>query len=283
MNALFETQRKKVLDAYQKAGQPFIASTQPLHSTRTVEFTVVGAQAGAPQPFAFAVARAGQELSFFDYGIGDSVDVLNGARATEAETNLASGKSTNGAADFVIEGVGFHARGMRIRTTDEWGAGGAAPVADPDVTAAIVDGDFGMYDPAAIVLPPQAQSPFNLENGMFQALLGLLTLEFEWDRKRTEPLGVVDLLPQAGAQSYLRANGVPSSENRYRIPEGYLWRRDGQPDSEFVARVRLARPLIVPISLVTAPEALNPNVPQAIFVDVVMRLFGLEVDLPSAN
>jgi len=110
----------------------------------------------------------------------------------------------------------------------------------------------------------------------------LMSLELEWDRKRYEKLGIIDLLPQAGAKSYLRANGQPSAENRYRIPEGYLWRRDGQPDSEFIARARLERPLVVPISLVTPPGG-TVATPTAIYLPLIMRVFGLSVDLPSGN
>jgi hypothetical protein len=132
---------------------------------------------------------------------------------------------------------------------------------------------------------PQGQSPFNLENGMFQTLLGLISVDFLFDRKRVEKIGSVDVMPQGGAQSYLRANGVPANENRYRIPEGYLWRRDGQPDSEFSANLTLQRAMVVPVNgiLPYVTGATSPAAPTEIWIEVTMRLFGLAVDLPSAN
>ncbi|MBI3204493.1 MAG: hypothetical protein HYZ29_23350 [Myxococcales bacterium] len=272
---MFQTAREKLLKTYEKAKADYVANTLPYHSTRAIKFDVVDVDPGPN--IAYAVARANQVLTFFDYGVGSPI-ALGGfsGPATEAETNLASAKSTNGSSDFVIEGVGFGCRGARVVSTDP-----ETSPTDKDVVDAL-DGINPVFDPAAIIVPAQVQSPFNLENGMFQALLGYLSLEFEWDRSRTEKLGVVDLLPQAGASSYLRANGEPASDNRYRIPEGYIWRRDGQPDSEFIARVRLNAPLVVPVSLSTDAEGALIT-PSAIYLDVTMRLFGLQLRLPSAN
>ena len=282
---LFMTQRAKVLQAYAKAGQDFIAKTTPYHSTQVLTLDVVPGQTGV----LYGIARRNQALAFFTYGVGEQVNLggtLTNQRATEAETNLAKGTSTNGASDFVIEGVGFSCRSVKVQHDANSVAAIQARCTDADVVAA-ASGNVAVYDPAAILTVPQLQSPFNLEQGIFQAVLPLLSLEFEWDRKRVEKLGTVDLLPQAGAASYLRANGAPEAENRYRIPEGYLWRRDGQPDSEFVARVLLQRPLVVPLNQITLP-ADAPNdarnlIPTQICLEVTMRLFGLSVDLPSQN
>lgn len=271
----FQTAREKLLRTYEKAKADYIANTLPLHSTRTIRFDVPAGAVDAANNVAFAVARENQVIPFFDYGLGDNINLGPLAtQARECETNLAKGKSTNGSSDFVIEGVGFSCRGARIVTAFN-------PTGDDADVEAAAAGNAVIFDPGAILAPPQVHSPFNLENGMFQALLGYMSLEFEWDRSRVEKLGVVDLLPQAGAASYLRANGEPSSDNRYRIPEGYIWRRDGQPDSEFVARVRLDRALVVPINL---SQYANADVtPTAIHLEVTMRLFGLNLRLPSAN
>lgn len=281
---LFQTQRSKVLALYRDAKQPFIASTMPYHSVRSLRFDVV--ESDTTNGLAFAVARQGQVLDFFSYGVGDRISLANlqNYRATEAETNLAKGKSTNGAADFVIEGVGMSCRAMLV----DYGSGStnlipAITPSDADVIS-MLNGETPIWDPASIIMPPQGQSPSNLENGLFQSVLPFLSLEFEWDRKRTSKLGVCDLLPQGGAASYLRANGVPESDNRYEIPEGYVWRRDGEPDGEFLARTRLERAMVVPISLrteVDVPTAFHA--PLSIHLEILMRVYGLEVQLPSAN
>jgi hypothetical protein len=142
-----------------------------------------------------------------------------------------------------------------------------------------------VYDPAAINVPPQAQSPFNLENGMFQSLLDLISVDFLFDRKRTEKIGTVNVMPCGSAKSMLRANGNPENANIYRIPEGYLWRRAGQPDSEFTANLTLQRALVVPLNGIIpyVTGAAADAVPTTIWLEVSMRLFGLAVDLPSAN
>lgn len=280
---LFQTQRSRVLEMYEKNQQPYIASTMPYHSVQALTFDVV--EVDTTNGLAMAVARRGQNQDFFSYGVGDRINLGNVAnyRATEAETNLAKGKSTNGAADFVIEGVGMSCRAMYI-TNGNSSAGILQMLAtDPDVVD-MLNGAAPLWDPASILMVPQGQSPANLENGLFQALMPLLSLEFEWDRKRTSKIGVCDLLPQAGGASYLRANGVPASENRYEIPEGYVWRRDGQPDGEFIARTTLERPLVVPISLRSdIDDATVFHAPTNIVIEMIMRLYGLEVQLPSAN
>lgn len=275
---IFKTKREEVVDAYTDHGAPFEASTKPYHSTRSLRFEVLDAD--VVTGVAWALAERGQRLDFFSYGVGQDIDLGGGQRAANgADTNLAKAKSTNGAADYVIEGVGFHNRGMRLEMPDGYEVGIVDPRIRQSVTAVAPS-----FDPGSLIMPPQFQSPFNLENGSFQSLLGYCSLEFEWDRKRTEKLGVVDLLPQAGAQSYLRANGVPAADNKYRIPEGYIWRRDGQPDSEFNARVELEEHLVIPIVFGPEPVTQAANIaPLFVNLDIVMRLYGLEVELPSGN
>ena len=282
----FTLQRKRLLDAYAKNGKPFIARTIPYHSTGVLEFDVVDADETAG--VAFAVARRNEQIVFFNYGVGEQVD-LGGAtgfvRATDAETNQAKGSSTNGAQDYVIEGVGLSCRGMRVEFNGTNETYLDALASDPDVQNAFV-GNGPIYDPAVIVAPAQMQSPANLENGMFQSLLGLSSVDFLFDRKRVEKIGTLEMLPQAGAASYLRANGAPEACNRYKIPEGYLWRRDGEPDCELTVTVILQRPLVVPISLAALWAGANEGdfvAPDKIYLELVMRLFGLGIDLPSQN
>lgn len=278
MPELFQTQREKALAAYSAAKLDFIAATIPYHSMQPVRFEVVD-DTGSN---AMAIARKNQVLSFFSYGKGDALDLggsVGTIKAGESETNLVKAHSTNGASDYIIEGVGFSSRGIRV-VNDQTNSLDGGTVADP-VAVDASDGKVYIMDPGAIWIPPQCQSPFNLEQAMFQALMPLLSLSFTFDDKRTFKLGLVDLLPQAGAASFLRANGVPDSANRYEIPEGFLWRRDGQSDSELSVEVKLERDLVVPVNLVTFRG--TELIPTDIFVDCVMRLFGLSLDLPSEN
>lgn len=285
----FTTQRSCLLDAYKEAGQAITCRTIPYHSTTYFQLDVVNFSAGVSPGTGYAVARKNQSRTLFNYGVGNQVSLggLGGqTTATEADTNLGKPSSTNGAEDFVIEGVGFHARNWRAAYAPGTGNlyGGADRPTDATVLSSLT-GDVAMYDPAASNLPPQVQSPFNLENGIFQSLLPLISISFLFDRKRTEKIGTVDVMPCTSAKSYLRANGEPSMNNMYRIPEGYLWRRDGQPDSEFTAQLNLERDLVVPINgiLPYVQGATTPAAPVTIWIEVTMRLFGLAVDLPSSN
>jgi hypothetical protein len=285
----FQTQRKRLLDQYKTQGQAITCRTIPYQSTGVFQFDVVDSALDTPPGVAYAVARKNQVLTLFNYGVGDQIN-LGGTggnvRATEADTNQGEGSRTNGAQDFVIEGVGFYARSVHAAYAAGTGNlyGGDGLPTDADVLASL-SGDLPVYDPAAINMPPQAQSPFNLENGMFQALIDLISVDFLFDRKRTEKIGTVNVMPCASAKSMLRANGTPENSNMYRIPEGYLWRRAGQPDSEFTANLTLQRALVVPINGIIpyVAGAASAAVPTKIWLEVTMRLFGLAVDLPSAN
>lgn len=287
----FQTQRSRILQAYKDAGQAITCRTIPYHSTTRFQGDIVNFSGAASPGVGYAVFRKNQSRVLFNYGVGNQVDLGGPAQttATEADTNLGKASSTNGAEDFVIEGVGFHSRGKRIAFAPGTGnlyVGGVGTPTDPAVIGALT-GDVAIYDPAAINVPPQIQSPFNLEDGVLQALLPLISVSFLFDRKRTEKIGTVDVMPCTSAKSYLRANGEPSQNNMYRIPEGYIWRRDGQPDSEFTAQLNLERDLVVPLNgivpYVTGGTQVSPACPTTVWIEVTMRLFGLAIDLPTAN
>jgi len=284
----FSTQRKRLLDQYKAAGSAITCRTIPYQSTGVFQFDVVDAALAVAPGVAYAVARKNQILTLFNYGVGDQINLggTGNTRATEADTNQGEGSRTNGAQDFVIEGVGFYCRSFRVAYAAGGGNlyGGSGVPIDTDVVASL-NGDLPVYDPAAINMPPQVQSPFNLENGMFQGLIDNISVDFLFDRKRTEKIGTVNVMPCGSAKSLLRANGTPENSNIYRIPEGYLWRRAGQPDSEFTANLTLQRALVTPINGIIpyVTGAAADAVPTTIWMEVTMRLFGLAVDLPSSN
>ena len=290
---LFQTQRKKVIEAYKAAGEPFVASTKPYKSTVSLTFT--RANTITASSVAWLIARANQRLQWFAYKIGDVVPG-NAALTTpyraalECDTNISKARTTNGAEDFVIEGMSASNRSVRVSyNAGDGGSGtGAATnlndVTDTDALNAI-RGGVPIYDPGALYTPPQVQSPFNLENGLYRAVAGHISVEFEWDRGRIVKMGTLEQIPEGGAYSYLRAVGEPSTNDRYRIPEGYLWRREGQPDCEFVTSGVLQEPVAVPILNVAVPESVTPAVAVlgVVMLDIVVRLHGLSVKLPSRN
>jgi hypothetical protein len=69
-----------------------------------------------------------------------------------------------------------------------------------------------------------------------------------------------------------------------RIPEGLLWRRDGQTDSELIVKATLDRDVVIPTSGVLSPfDGATLLFPQSVVLDMSMRLYGLECRLPSTN
>jgi len=282
---MFLTQRSKIMQAYQDAGQPFNASTKPYKSTVAFTFNAVNEISAAT--VIWYVAPAGVPLAWFGYKLNDVVP-SSGANsvtapyrtANEADTNISKARTTNGAEDFVIEGMSSSCRSVRV------GFSPSPPsITDTDVTQCVL-GNRPIYDPAALYIPPQIQSPFNLEMGLFRHLGPYVAVEFEWDRSRIVKMGTLDQIPEGAANSYLRASGEPSTNDRYRIPEGYIWRREGEPDSEFIVRGTLQDALCVPalqVAVPTTSTVADVENPAIINLDVVLRLHGLSVKLPTRN
>jgi hypothetical protein len=283
---LFMTQRRRMIESYKAAGEPFSASTKPYKSTVTFFYTVSNYIPAAS--VAWAIAGAGQANDYFGYKIGDNVPgntlAAPGYRAaTEGDTNLSKARTTNGAEDFVIEGMSATHANTRL----QYGIG--AGIAPPNITvndvSQVIVGLTPMSDPGSLYAPPQVFSPFNLEDPMYRCLAPNISLEFQWDRGKIVKIGTLEQIPEGAANSYLRSSGEPSTNDRYRIPEGYLWRREGQPDSEFIVRGVLTQPVAVPIQAVLGPSSTTPSnaLPGYILLDCVMRLHGLSVKLPTRN
>lgn len=288
-NPLFMTQRRRIIESYKDAKEPFSASTKPYKSTITFAYHVTNYIAASS--VAWMVARKGQAFDWFGYKIGDEVPGNTGntafayRAATEGDTNISKARTTNGAEDFVIEGMSVSHRSTRCNFNANPASAALPPnITDEDVSAAVF-GVVPMHDPAALYAPPQVQSSFNLEDAIFKAITGHIAVEFEWDRSKIVKIGTLEQIPEGAANSYLRASGEPSTNDRYRIPEGYLWRREGQPDSEFIVRGTLTEPVAMPLLAVLGPSAVTPVnlLPLVVMLDVVMRLHGLSVKLPTRN
>ena len=282
--SLYQTARKELLDEYAKRGLRFAAYTRPYKSTLQLQFSAI-TEANA-DGVTFLVANAGQRLEWFSYGVGEPIPYgRSGATrvALEDDTNVSKGRNTNGVEDFVIEGMSLTHSRTRIDynatvssftnqfTNSALGINGAQP-------------QTPIIDPGAIVAPPQVQSPLNLEDALWNAVAPLMSIEFEWDRSRVIKIGTADEIPEGGPKSYLRSNGDPRTDNRYKIPEGYVWRRQGQPDSEFIVRGVLQDTIFVPVTNIALPIAeAEPSSIANVFLDLTFRLHGLAVTLPTRN
>ena len=90
-------------------------------------------------------------------------------------------------------------------------------------------------------------------------------------------IGRLDEIPEGGAKSFLRASGDPRTDNRYKVPEGYLWRKQGQPDSEFVVIAVVEDDVVIPITLSTPDGGTTAEVPEFLYADMTIRLHGMAV------
>jgi hypothetical protein len=192
---------------------------------------------------------------------------------------MAAARKTNGNEDYIIEGVSLTARDLRIAYAGSATIGGASAA-----VVAAAAGKAPLFDPSSILQPAQVQSPFNLEDAFPEAIVPHCSLTFTFDRRKIFKIGTLDQIPEGGRKSLLRAGGVPETSDRYKIPEGYLWRRDGQPDCEFSAQMQIQESIVFPYTLVTPGFGVTAaTAPQYVLLNLSMRVHGLSVRLPSQN
>jgi hypothetical protein len=283
--SLFRTKRSELLELYKKNGVPFLATTRGLHSCRSLRFDAVGLDAAGLS--GFLIARSGQVLQFFNYGQNDSIQLAGDLqhRANEADTSLTKGSRTPASNDLSIEWISMHPRALKVAYTTptpvpDWIAANADPV-----LVRAFNGQVAMADAFGRVIPVDAASSALLEHALYQLAAPMLTARIEWDNAdRTEKMGTCDQFTQGGGASYLHSNGEPSVNNRFRIPEGLLWAREGQPAGELIVNVRLEDDLVVPIAQVPgALSAAFTNPLSAVYLEVVMRLGGMALRVPGSN
>jgi hypothetical protein len=283
----FTTAKTKLLAEYNAnqangAAIPYVAKTKPYYSTGQLQWTVVSAGFTANQ-IAVAKLLVGQTIELFAYKLGDAIPFGPGGNtrpALEDDTNLSRPRQTNGVEDFAIEGISCTCRGLRQDYSAAAFTG--TNTTDADILNAL-GGKAQLWDPAAIVAPPQMYSPFNLEMAMWEAAKKAISVELEWDRSRVEKLFRADALVEGGGVSYLRSSGEPTTDNRTRVPEGYLWRRDGLPDSEMIMRFVVRETVLFPINLVGPLGQTTNGQPNNIWMDFTARLHGLSLAYPSQN
>lgn len=284
---LFRTQRENLIEAFREARKPFVATTKPYKSTRSLIGTIVD----SGNDVAFAVFNP-QVVNFFDYQIGQQLpDGFGGTfNAPDSWTNMQKASQTNGAVRFVVEGISCTYRNPRFAYAS---ADKPAQIVTPAVMA-FFEGNAAAgvtgtppptgIDAAAILAPAQLHSPFNLEAAIANACSKASSLYVQFDQEKIDYVGTGDEFPEGGAQSYLRAQGQPRHDNRYRIPEGYLWREAGQPDSTLNVIWSLREPVVIPISGVELPGlAEGTKLPSKLALDITLRLHGLAVRPPTGN
>jgi hypothetical protein len=281
--ALFKTSFERLADQFKAANQPFNISTRPYFSSGAFRFKVtdtVEDSAGVIR--VFLKAEKNQRIEFFSYGLGDDVDSvgLGNRNATDCDTNIVEKTNTNNE-DFCIEGLSATSRGIAVNYEETTG------LTDETWNDALVNGTVTIDDPGANVLPPEVASPLTLEDTIFRAMAPKVQLRLEWNRKEGDYLGTVDQIPEGGGKSYLKANGEPTAFNYFRIPEGWIWRREGAPrDTILVISATVCEPILVvatlPLTFIDSPD-LELDELQAVNLVWKLRLHGRAAYLPSQN
>lgn len=274
------TALQEIADGYEGGNTPYFQNTRPNHSVGSIQWDLLAFDATNAR--AWMVARKGQQLNFFGYGIASSI-ALSGDptfKATTAETNIVKANETNND-DFAILWIGCSHRGNKVSypAGTVFNTGGVDT--DPTLLAAML-GRVAYVDPFSYRTPAEFGSPALLENAEFQELIKYIELRFEWDNGvRTEKVGLMSQYTEGGGASYLHANGEPSTEARTLIPEGYKWTRAGTAGSQFNAFGILTQDVVTAVSTVT-PIA-TAIAPDHLYTEIMLRLGGVHFLTPSGN
>lgn len=276
-----KTARDYILEKYEQSPEDFVIRSVPYFDSSQFMGEVV--DPNVTEAVAY-VKFAPQELSFFAHGSSSSIDLGPATvRISEAETNLRKANSTNGATDMAVEGISMARVGWRAEyASASAGFGEGDAPADVDVQAAML-GRNAIVDPFALLCPRQLQSPAMLQDAIFQALIKHSTVKIKLDSSPDFELGLAELLPSGAASSMIDANGLPTNDNRFEFPEGILWSRDAEADSELEVKIRLHRTVIVPIDLVTLPGGSAATAPTNVYGVVRVRLHGLSLGPRGKN
>lgn len=297
----FSTWRERLVEQYDASEEDYIANTRGYWSTAylsgVVEAAVTPTEAGVvPGALRFPT----QAVTLFSYGVEDDVPCgkLQGAtvpipdiEATESDTNVSARKSTNGAEDFCFEGMSVARKGLRFVFLPEQFADGASLAwLDGVPTGTNLQNAGGVVHDASAAgaLTGSLEAGFHQEDAVYPYLWPDLTFNAQWNRKRLELIGTGAHLAQGGGASWLRSHGLGTTDNRLSIPEGYIWRRDGQTDSDLGVVARLESDVSVIYSLPAVLLSEDPDVfglvrPYYVLAGFQVRLHGISFDYPSGN
>lgn len=281
-----QTARDRVRERWNKDGKPYYERNKAYYSTFVLYGALVWSNQTAEANVGALRFAKDQKLPWFSYGIDQLVNLGPAARvATLADTNLGEANHTNGATDFVIEGIGIGVRDCRAAYTAEERA--KLTTSENEAVIAALSGMAPMVDPAGIWTPPQFGSPFNTEVPFWHGLSGLVTVVLNFDNGRPIfELGCANQFPDASGNSQMRASGMPLAGNAFPLPDGYQWNHEGDKkgQSSMVLQGKLAEDVVIPINLPVNPASDTEAVlPTGFYVSVRATLYGAEFEAPNEN
>jgi hypothetical protein len=273
----FTTAREQLLKEYRANPKSFLYQTRPYWSTITVSGYFIDGLAGGVSHF---VVPKNQRIRCFDYAVGQMRDDGFGGdlKATYTDTNLSKARQTNSTEDFVIEGVRVSVRDVRLQF-----AAPPAGVAD-DIVLNAYAGKVAMMDIGAVVRGPQFDSPLRLEDSLGRLIRPRLSLSFIWDGEQQTRIGLASHAPELQAGSMLTTAGLPTENNEYRLPEGWIWRKSGKDnDTELNMQVATEADCVFVVNGVVWPGGTNPTNPVKGAIDLHVELEGFALKYPSKN
>jgi len=196
--------------------------------------TRVGA---APGPYSYSIAR-GTEVTAFSYAVDDLMDAAGytteDGRATSADTNLTNRRETTGGQSVLIYGLGIQPLPAALHVP-----AGSAAGTPPSIRLADSRLIASLFEAVSVNLKLNGgENGFRLGSmGQIPGAGGLTGSSF-------------DILSNSGLAGNDKSigyanNGFPSRSNWFRVPEGLVWRQQGQSDANLDVRFRVERPIVL--------------------------------------
>jgi hypothetical protein len=234
-----------------------------------------------------------QEVPFFNVGRkqqGPSGLPNTNRLFTDVDTNLAKARSTNGAARMAIESISLAKAGVRMIAEVEAGQTLSPGLSVLPAWKEALDGTRRFVDRAAAFAPLECGHPVFLEDVFSEEIRKAAVLDIDVDSETHQRLGLLSQFPCGDASSFLRAQGEPMSANRFNVPAGILWDKDGEADADIAFIARVPAPVTFALAIPTNgfdvsedPAAPKPLKVSHIAVEFLLRLHGVQVSPLSRN
>lgn len=282
-----QTASKTILEEAASSGKNHNAEGMTYYSTAAFLLTV---KHQAENGRAIATLEK-QEVSFFSTSRKASgPSGLPGVDRvfTDVDTNIARGRSTNGASRMAIESISLARAGVRMIAAVAGTQTLSAGLAALDEWKEVLNGQRRFVDRAAAFAPLETGHPVFLEDVLSEEIRRNAVLDIDSDSDTRQRLGLLAQFPCGDASSFLRAQGEPMGANRFNIPTGILWDKDGEADSDISFVARVTSPVTFAIAIPTCGFDTTAGGPLAltvshIAVEMCLRLHGVQVSPVSRN
>ncbi len=191
----------------------------------------------APGPYSYVIPR-GTEITAFSYAVDDPMVpagyTQNDGNATSADTNLTNRRQTTGGQSVLIHGIGIQPLPSFLHVPT-----GAAAGIPPNVRKVDASLLSALFEAVSVNLKLNGG-----ENGFRLGSLGQIPGAGGLCGGSVDVSGNAGLAGEDKNLAFAN-NGQPNRGNWFRVPEGLVWRQQGNSDANLDVRFRVERAITI--------------------------------------